>query len=535
MPLGKKTIPWLAAILIVTAACLSPILQNDFINRDDPSYIIDNELIKEVSFQNIGKIFSTPQYEGDYHPLTMLCFAVQYNFFHNRPQGYHTMSLLLHLVATMLVFIVFLQLSKELIIACIVSLLFGIHPTHVESVAWISQQKDMLYAIFYLCSFSLYIKYVRTESSPKLIYLGTLLFFILSLLSKTMAVSFAVVIFLVDYVLARQFSKKLVIEKIPFLALAVAFGMWAITAHSIAGAFSNEVSYGFYDRLLLAGYAAFKYIMTIIIPFKLSAYYPYPFSPGQALVIMTLYPLGILLLIAGILRTHRTTRKIVFGGGFFFLNIATIMQVFPLAGAYMADRYTYVASLGLFYLAGSAACFLSEKYDYRRSVKKIVIWAGVGLVSFMFAVMTWNRTSAWNNSVTLWTDVISRFPNVPFIYVYRGNARRLPEENTLALADFNKAINLNSDLGIAFYSRGYVYASSGDHEAAIVDYSRAIDLHYEPHLCYSNRGSSFTSLGQIDKALADFTHAIQMNPGYADPYFNRANVYLRLGQYRMAI
>ncbi len=533
MIIERKTIIWLAAILIITGISLFPVVHNEFINRDDPNYITENVLIKELTFQHTAKIFSAPQYEGDYHPITLSFFAIQYHFFQDAPKGYHVVSLLLHIIATALVFIVFLWLSKQLPIAVIVSLLFGIHPTHVESVAWVSSQKDLLYTIFYLSSIFCYLLYLKNNKTTPLIAAFTL--FVFSLFSKTMAVSLVGVLFLVDYLIERKFTRKLVYEKLPFIIIAIGFGIWSIIAHRISGALLDEVSYSFLDRIILAGYASSNYIKILLLPIHLSAYYPYPFLPGKASLEMLMYPLGILLLFIGVFRTRRLTRTIIFGCGFFFFNLATVVHILPLGGAFMADRYTYVSSLGLFFLAGTAFQYIVSQSKRHSSILKYSGYLILAGIICVFSFMTRQRASVWKDSVTLWTDTISKHPDVPFIYTYRGNARHLPEEFDFAIADFNKSLELKPDLGISYYSRGYAYAAVGNHEAAIADYTKSIDLSYEQHMSYSNRGTSLTSLRRFDDAIADFTQAIRIVPNFTDAYFNRANVYLTRQQYQLAI
>ena len=520
--------------MTITPLCLSPLLGAGFINRDDPAYITDNPLIKEFSFQTIGRIFATPQYEGDYHPLTLSAFALEYHFFHDRPAGYHAVSLLLHLIATCLAFLVFLQLTGRPLIAGIVSLLFGIHPAQIESVAWASQQKDILFALWYLGALAAYIRYVKEGNRPAF-YALALVMFVFSLLSKTMAVSLAPVLLLTDYLLGRRDVRRAVLEKIPFFIIAAGFGAWSLLSREVSGSSLDVVTYGVTDRILLSGYAAFKYFAGVILPSTISTYHPYPFVPGHAPEIMILYPLSVLLLVAAVVFTHRRTRVIVFGVGFFLCNIATVMQLVPLGGAFGGNRYTYVASLGLFYVAGSLFQKLWERYA-RTGRAKNLFRIATGILLVTVGLLAWNRTAVWRSSVSLWTDVLNTYPDVAFLYAYRGNARRLPEEAALALADYNRAIQLKPDLAFAYFSRASLRASLGDHEAAIEDYTKAIGFsYYQPQQCYINRGSSYTSLERYGLALNDFAQAIQLAPGNTDAHYNRAGVYLRTGQYSFAI
>ncbi|HTK81484.1 MAG TPA: hypothetical protein VL633_04265 [Bacteroidota bacterium] len=531
----KKDLTWLGGILFVSLICLSPILSGDFINRDDPAYITGNELIQDFSFSGIARIVATPHYEGDYHPLTLSFFAIEHHFFDNHPGGYHAVSIVLHLAALTMIFIFVKELTGFTMIAGIVSLLFGIHPLQVESVAWISQQKDMLYVYFLLGSLLWYLRYVRSENNPRVFYWLAFALFLVALLSKTMAVSLPLLLLLVDYYALRKFSATTLMEKLPFFILALGFGFWSIRAHQAAGTYADAPVYSITERLLLASIALVKYIQKIFVPIDLAAYYPYPFAPGQATASMMMYPFILLLIVLLAFLTFRKSRSIAFGLGFFFVATASVSQMFPLAGAFTADRYTYLSSAGIFFLLGSGACYLAVKFDNQRRAKKLIVFASLAIVTLTLGIATWSRANVWNNSVGLWSDVIKKYPGVPFVYVYRANARPLPQELNQSLADFDKAISLRQDLGIAYFSRAYVYSLAGNHAAAVADYSAAIQLNYDLHHAYSNRASSYATLGDIGHAMADFARAVQTSPNDPDPYFNRANVELRLGQFQPAI
>src|SRR6185503_18481852 len=200
---------WLLCILAVTFISFIPALNNALTNWDDPRYLTDNPLIKKLSFENIRRIFTEP-YFGNYQPLHIFSYALEYQLYKLNPVGYHTTSVIMHLLVTALVFRFIFLLAENTTVAGIAALLFGIHPLHVESVAWAAERKDLLYAIFFLGSLIAYIKYIRSEQKIKyLIY--ALLFFILSIMSKTMAASLPPVIILLDYYFSRKLNAKVIV------------------------------------------------------------------------------------------------------------------------------------------------------------------------------------------------------------------------------------------------------------------------------------------------------------------------------------
>lgn len=520
----------LALILIITFAAKSPVIFNGFINRDDPAYITENPIIRDFSAAGIGRIFSTPEYMADYHPLTLTLFSLEYHFFGDDALGYHVVSLLLHLMITALVFLVVLRLSEQTSIAAIASTLFGVHPANVESVAWASEQKDLLYGLLYLISLLSYILYVRNNQSTKQ-YIISLVSFVLAMLAKMMAAPLAIVLFLVDYLVHREFTWKTLIEKLPFIAAALFLGGLEMNAHKEIGAMLNDISYGALGRSVLASYATLGYIGKLVAPLNLSAYYPFPFPPGSMPAPYAFYGIFVLIGIVLCILTARRTRTVLFGFGFFLLNVAVILQIVPAVGAFMADRYTYIASIGLCYLAAVGIVHLKSL----RAAWRTPVWVAFAAYVIVLSASSWNRCYVWRDGLTLWDDVLGKYPDVAFMYVYRANARKLPEQSAPALADIDRAIQLQPDLGIAFYSRAYITSTLGNQPATIEGYTRAIDLHYQPVKSYTNRGSAQTAAGKYREAIADYSSALRLDPAYFDAYFNRANVYAALGDYKSAI
>ena len=220
-------------ILLATAVCLVPVLQNDFLAFDDPSYVTDNPLIQHLGLGNI-KAFFTRQFVSTYQPLVMLSYAIEFKLFGMSGPGFHFFSLLVHLANVALVYLLAERLVKNRIAAVVTALLFGIHPLHVESVAWVASQKDVLYACFFLASSLCYLRFVSDNN--KKYYALAIVLFMLSLLSKAQAVVLPVVFLLFDYLQGRKIDGKAVVEKVPFFALSLIFGIVAFTMQTKTGA-----------------------------------------------------------------------------------------------------------------------------------------------------------------------------------------------------------------------------------------------------------------------------------------------------------
>jgi len=513
----------LAIIVLISFVAYLPVLNNGFVLWDDDIYIQNNPLIYSI---NLKEIFSK-YVLGNYHPLTILTLAIEYHFFGLNETGYHTVNLLLHLINVILVFYAVFILSEKAGVALVTSLLFGIHPMHVESVAWAAELKDLLYTFFFLASYIFYLKYLKERR--KNFYVFALLLFLASLLSKAMAASLPVVMILTDYFKGRKINIATLRDKIPFFLLAIVFGIVAVLAQKTFGA-TDVVNFTFPQRVLFACYGFISYLVKLMVPLNLSAYYPYPINSGETIPIQYY---AYLILFAGLVSATmyslRVTKKIFFGLGFFAITVFLVLQLLPVGGAIMADRYSYIPSIGIFYLAGEAFILLWD-----RKLKLINILMLTSITIF-FSVKTFERCGIWKNTLTLWNDVIGQYPDIPFVYNNRGNAFIAEGEYERAFADFNKAIELDPGYFMAYYNRGNFCLGEKKYEQALAEYSKVIELNPKYIEAYINRGSVLKNINRFEEAINDYNKAIDLNPKYYKTYYNRANAFKSRNQYDRAL
>ena len=503
---------WLVIILLLTFIVYLPVLKNGFVNWDDDQYILENTLIRTIDLQQLFSQF----FMGNYHPLTMFILAIEYKIFGLSPVGYHTVNLLLHILNVFLVYRTVLLLSEKEIVALISALLFGVHPLHVESVAWISELKDLLYCIFFLLSLLCYLKYLKNGSRK--FYALSLTLFLPALLSKAMAASLPLVLILTDYLKGKKINYRSLIDKIPFLILSVIFGLVAIEAQKSSGSIS-ENSFGFFERIIFAGYGFINYIVKLILPVTLSAFYPYPIKSGESIPIyLYIYPLLVMVIAAFVFATLKSTKKIIFAFGFFTATIILVLQLIPVGGAVMADRYSYLPSIAIFYLAG-------EGFHYLLSIRKrpMAVFLIV-LFTVFFSVKTYARCDVWKSGMTLWNDVIDKHDNVALAYNSRGVLYDEMSDYINALSDYTKAIQLNPKYDKAFNNRGNLYMKSNKSAEALKDYSFSISLRPDFYGAYKNRGNLYASINLYDSAYADYEAALALKSNDAETYFYRANL-----------
>ena len=545
---------WLFAILALTFIVFFPSLNNALTNWDDPAYLNENPLIRNLNWASVKRIF-TEIYFGNYQPLHILSYAVEYHFYQLNPVGYHTTSVIMHLIVTALVYRFIFLLSQNTTIALITALLFGIHPLHVESVAWAAERKDLLYAMFFLGSINFYIRYIQSAEKSKYLFYALLLF-ALSIFSKAMASSLPPVLILLDFYFGRKFSFKLVLEKLPFFALAIAMGMVSVITVSKTGQTSLQV-YTLFERILFANFNLLAYVGKLILPINLSAFYPYPFKvDGQLPYYCYIAPVVVGALLVLIVRSLKYTKAIFFGAGFFVACIFLVLQLFPVGPTIMSERYSYLPSIGFFFVV---AYFIHQLIT-NRVATKAPIYIALSGYSLFLSVATYKRCDVWKDSMTLWTNVLEQFPYVGTALNNRGNIygkergdldRAILDFNAsiqyepgyenayanrgivycmrgqfdLAIADFNKAVQLKPGYFDALFNRGIAYIQTQQHDKAIADYTTLIKDKPEDARLYSYRGWAYLQAGNNDSSLVDLNQAIMIDPALADAYYRRANVY----------
>jgi protein O-mannosyl-transferase len=550
-------------ILLLTALCFSNSIKNGFVNWDDNKQIVENPDIKDFSFKGVYKIFST-FYLGMYQPLTTLSYAIEYKLSGVKPSVYHFSNLIFHLLNTLLVYIFILSLTKRREAAAIVAALFAVHPLHVESVSWVSERKDVLYAAFYLASLIAWIYYLRYQYKFKY-YVMTLIFFILSLLSKSAAVTLPLILLIIDYFHNRKLNLKNIPDKIPFFFLSLGFGIISLFSQHVVDPNSVSVShFNFLDRIFLGSFSFNWYVIEAIVPFKLCALHPLPVKTNGALPLIYYFSiLSIVLFLLLLFKIYQavslkreTKKELLFGLLFFVFTIGLILFI-PVGQAVVAERYTYIPYLGLFFII---AMFYCRAVDAKSKLeKKLYPYYNLILIALLvfFSIFTYNRNKIWENSLVFFSDIIQKHPNEAAVaYNNRGLEKKAISDVSGALLDYNKAlqinpnyaeaysnrgllykdisnlpealkdlnnaVRLNPDLFEAYYNRGLIYNQFQQYDLAIQDFNQAIAKYPKLEVAFLDRGISKAMLGDINGAIGDFSYAIELKPDFVTAYHNRA-------------
>lgn len=562
--LQKKWLYWGlgALVAVITFLVYLPSLQNGFVNWDDQEYVYENPNIRYLNLDFIKWTLSSV-YFYFWQPLTMISYALDYAVWRLNPFGYHLTSVIFHAANTFLVFVLTIRLLeigklrrykveknlvnsnslnlltyKLLITGLVTSLLFGIHPLHVESVAWVSERKDVLYAFFYLLSVLAYLRYTRENSRKAFFYIVCLILFILSLMSKPMAVTLPVVFLILDFYPMERFQiregsknvKWVVIEKAPFVLLSLLFALITVYAQA-GGALQTTEEYPLLSRFIVAMYSYLFYLIKMVFPFHLAPFYPYPNI--EDLFTFSYIGSGILFSTVTFFCICISKRAKLFKAIWFYyivtlLPVIGIVKVGDLAAA---DRYTYMSSLGPFLLAGLGVGWAFERCQGRY---RAVIGVALLLLTGILINKTLTQTALWRDSVTLWSQEIKLFPDAEIAYINRGEAYSDLGHHQLAIRDHTKAIEINPRYE-AYYNRGVAYSNLSDYTQAIADFSMALKLNPRQFNAYIYRGNAYGNIGDHQQAIRDHTKAIELNPRYAEGYYNRGTTYLELGDAPQAI
>ena len=547
---NKRDVSVLLLVITITVIILLPCLNGEFTNWDDNRYVVENNRIRDLSPSGILDIFSSFLL-GNYHPITVVSYALEYRIFGLDPFYYHLTNLMIHALNTMLVFLLVSALIKDglkinangkeaLFIAGFTAFLFGIHPMHVEAVAWVSGRKELLYSAFLLSALLAYMKYIRQLRSSsglgKRYYMYMCLFFILACLSKATAVVFPVLLLAFDYFLGRKINRDTIPEKLPLFALSILFGVIAIFAQQSFDAFHQISTYSFIERILFSSYGLFSYLANLIYPVSLSCFYPYPEKSGG------LYPLLVYFspVIIGVLgfslwKYFRHNKTVVFGSLFFIICIALVVQLIPFGESLTADRYSYLPYIGLFFVMGRGFSNVLFGRKEIHSPIKLVIVVSLSAMLIAFPALSWKRTQIWQDGFTLWNDVIENYKNVWEAYNNRGLTYMYLNQLPQAIGDFNKAINLRPKMTSLYYNRAYAFFKSGNMAQAISDCNYAISVEPDKALGYANRGGFYFDSQNNELALKDFNMALSIDPELELTYLNRGKLYSTTGEWIKAI
>ncbi len=548
-------------VLAITAACYYPSLNHDFVNWDDPKNIMENENLLLVGkgqswSTTISNIFDIEKGNviGNYNPLPILTFAVEksLNGGEFSPKLTHFGNILLHLLTVFFVMKLLWGMGIGRWGVMAGGLLFGIHPMRVESVAWATERKDVLFALFFFAALVYYVKWIKQEDKNESrvgTYVAMILLALLSGFSKVQAVTLPLSMLALDFWFRRPMHLKLIWEKTPFWLISLAIGLINIHTLRVQGSTDDSITnYNFLDRLCIGAYSFCTYVYKAVLPWPMSPLYAYPkHLPWMVYAA----PLGFLIACVAVWWAWKKGYRVwIFGAAFFFFNVMFLLQIFAAGQGFLADRFTYVAYFGLFAIAAYYLDVLSKNESSRWKVQAVL-----GVIALVYGLWTVRQVGVWKDGYTLWSHVMSQDEgekersSLP--YWNRGQHLRNDRgDYEGALKDYTRAVEMEPNNPELLNSRGKTYfdmAASGKYkgqektliEKAIKDYTEALS---KPKItpkskseALSNRGAAYGMAGMANQSIIDISQSIELDPKNKNAYANRSIAYLNTGQYEKAL
>ncbi|MBF0518601.1 MAG: tetratricopeptide repeat protein [Nitrospirae bacterium] len=516
------------AILLSISLIYFQVVHFNFINYDDPVYVTNNPLVLNGLTTGRGIQAFKTMTNGYWSPLVDISNMLAVSLFGLSAYGHHLINVVLHASSSIVLFYVMQGLFRTTGISLFTALAFATHPMHVESVAWISERKDVLYAFFFFLSMLLYVYYVKKPSVMK--YILTLIAFICSLMSKPMAVSLPLVLLVIDIYPLERFKfreQKLSVmyEKIPFLLFSIIISVVTYLAQKSSGAIETAVPISLLIRLGNAVTSLIKYISKLFIPVNMSILYPYDINIALwKVLVCSILAAGITF--AALYGFKKKKQPYIFTGWFFYVvTVSPVIGIVQSGAQSMADRYTYVPYVGLFIVI---ACLLSELTE-RFAKYHVAVMLAV-IVSLFFMSIAIKQISYWKNSETILSHGISVTNNNYILYNNLADTLLRQWKISEAVSNYSSAISIKPDFADSRAGIGIAYMYEGKIDKALENLNLALQLNPRCIEAYMGLSTIMSSRGQHDAALKYLNKALAISPNSALLRYNLGITYLYTGK-----
>jgi tetratricopeptide (TPR) repeat protein len=547
---------WAAILVAVTVSVYLPSLSNDFMIFDDDRAIRYNNVIKSPTLRGIFLSNNL----GMYAPVTWLGYSLVYAIAGENATAFHTFSLLLHVGCVVSVFYLLRLLQPNREIAFFAALLFALHPIQVEATCWIAGQSTLTFSFFYLLGL---ITYAHWQRGGKAVFYGlTLLMFLLSVLAKSAAVTFPLVLLALDWHKNGRLTFRDILAKWPYLLISFLLGLYTLSTREAEGHSLDVFAGGLnlLDRFLMVSHSLLFYPFKLLFPLHQSIFYPIEKTNGVWSFDYYLAPLAVAGLGWAIWKFAPKMREIGLGAAWYLLPLLVMLPYVKVGTFEMrSDRYVYVSSAGFLFLV----VWLAQRLPVmaRRGILTVA--------AISFAYLAYQHSKVWKNEVAVFQDCVDKYPNTPlcncnlaygellnfkfedcirhytrtleldptYVESYNGRGQAYLQLNKIpeAYSDFDNAIKAGIVTPKLFLNRGKCLVMLNRPQEAIPDLNRSLELEPKSHEAYFFRALALEKTGSPDKALPDYSSALQLNPRYAEAMYSRGTLHYNAGRFNEAI
>ncbi len=500
-------------LVLATVGGYWQVYDYEFINYDDDEYVTENPHVSGgFSSNSVVWAFTTSR-GGNWHPLTWLSHMADCQLFGLNAGAHHLVNLFFHVANALLLFLILQKMTGAIWCSGFVAAAFALHPLRVESVAWVSERKDVLSVFFWFLTMWAYIRYVKCPGAGR--YALILLFFALGLMAKPMLVTLPFVLLLVDYWPLERLSKRSVLEKIPLLVLVAVSSLVTVFIEVVI----PQELIGLKVRVANAFISYSGYIGKMIWPSGLGLFYPHPVEATSMLVASA----------SAIVLVIITVRIVRFGGGrkylltgwlWYIVTLVPVIGLVQIGKQAMADRYTYLPSIGLFIMAAWGASEVSVKLRHR----KIVLGVTAGIVLAAMLICTRLQLRHWQNGFALFTHTLGVTENNYVMHNNLGIEFKSQGRFDEAIEQFGKSIKIKSNYAKAHNNLGNVLQAKGKYDEAISHYRYALKVIPDDAKLHNNLGFALKSQGKSDEAIEHYRQALKINPNFAASHKGLADI-----------
>jgi len=531
--LTKYSSFWIClALTLATVAVYCQVGSYEFVNYDDPPYVYENSNIQAgITLKAVEWAF-TSGYAANWHPLTWISHILDWRLYGSNAGGHHITNLIFHIANTLLLFLVLKRMTRATWLSAFVAALFALHPLHVESVAWVSERKDVLSTFFWLLTMWAYVRYVNRPKTGR--YLLVIVFFALGLMSKPMLVTLPFILLLLDYWPLERFGKlrfyRLILEKIPFVFLTAISSIVTFLVQRSGRAVSQITDLSLTTRISNAFISYVKYIEKMFWPAGLAYFYPHP---GRNISILYAVVSAFFLLAVTffILRFSSKHRYLLTGWFWYLGTLVPVIGLIQVGDQAMADRYSYITLTGLFIIIAWGVSEILANWQYR----KFILATSSLIILLILAICSNIQSGYWKDSLSLCTHALKVTKDNYKAHFNMAVALRDTDEFDEAAAEFQKCLQIKPDTPLALNGLGIIFGRQGKFAQAGEYFTKALNI--DPNLkdARINLGYVLTNQGKLDSAVANFDESLRINPDSALTHYHLGQVLVQVGKINEAV